>query len=83
MPISPILIEESKFHVQGILLKYFDATEGELDQFANALESEEDWTCGFEDELLPLFLQIRNMCKTCEDITLYPDEQCPDCKNEK
>jgi len=62
MSISPILIEECRFHVLGILLKYFDATEEELNEFENKINSEdqENWTCGFEDELLPLFEEIRN-----------------------
>jgi len=57
------MIAESKEIVTRALVKYFDATEHELDQFANTLESEENWTCGFEDELLPLFLEVRNEIK--------------------
>ncbi len=62
MAISPILIKESKFYVQGILLNYFDATEEELNMFEKKINNEnvENWTCGFEDELLPLFEEIRN-----------------------
>jgi|TARA_B100001758_G_C18266012_1_gene533623 hypothetical protein len=62
MSISPILIEECRFHVLGTLMKYFDATEEELDEFEKQINSEdvENWTCGFEDELLPLFNEIRN-----------------------
>ena len=42
------------------LIKYFDATEEELAAFENALEDpRNDWTCDFEDELLPIFLEVR------------------------
>ena len=81
------MIEQSRENVSHTLVEYFEATEHELACFENKLIIEhgsESWTSGFADELLPMFLEVRNelnnMCKTCEDITLYPDEQCPDCK---
>ena len=84
MAISLEMIKESKGIVVSTLIEHFDAKPSELIMFGRALTSDEDWTCGFADELLPLFLEVRNelnnMCKTCEDITLYPDEQCTDCK---
>ena len=87
MAVSKEMIEQSRENVGHTLVEYFEATEHELACFENKLIIEhgsESWTSGFADELLPMFLEVRNelnnMCKTCEDITLYPDEQCPDCK---
>ena len=87
MAVSKEMIEQSRENVAHTLVEYFEATEHELACFENKLIIEhgvESWTSGFADELLPMFLEVRNelnnMCKTCEDITLYPDEQCPDCK---
>ena len=31
--------------------------------FERALVSDEDWTCGFADELVPLFLEVREKMK--------------------
>ena len=45
------------------LIEHFDATPSELIMFGRALASDEDWTCGFEDELVPLFLEIREKMK--------------------
>ena len=63
MAISKEMIEESRENVSHTLVKYFDATEYELACFENKLIIEhgvDSWTCGFEDELLPMFLEVRN-----------------------
>ena len=58
--ISKEKIAESRENVAFTLIKYFDATEEELAAFENALEDpRNDWTCDFEDELLPIFLEVR------------------------
>ena len=57
------MIAESRENVTCILVKYFDATDHELACFENKLIIEhgiESWTCGFADELLPMFLEVRN-----------------------
>ena len=59
MAISEKMINNSKDSVMKILTKYFDATPAELFQLDLELTDPEDWTCGFEDELLPLFLKLR------------------------
>ena len=61
--ISKEMIAESRENVSHMLVKYFEATEEELARFENKLVIEhgiESWTCGFEDELVPLFLEVRN-----------------------
>ena len=66
MAISKEMIAESKENVSHALVKYFEATEYELACFENRLIIEhgiESWTSGFEDELLPLFLEVRNELK--------------------
>ena len=66
MAISKEMIAESKENVSHALVKYFEATEYELACFENKLVIEhgiESWTSGFEDELLPLFLEVRNELK--------------------
>ena len=60
------MIEESRENVTCTLIKYFDATEHELACFENRLVIEhgiESWTSDFADELLPLFLEVRNELK--------------------
>ena len=62
MATSKEMIAESRENVSHMLVKYFEATELELAQFENRLVIEhgvESWTSGFEDELLPLFLEMR------------------------
>ena len=57
------MIAESRESVTCTLIKYFDATEHELAHFENKLIIEhgiESWTSGFADELLPMFLEVRN-----------------------
>ena len=57
------MIAESRENVTCILVKYFDATDHELAHFENKLIIEhgiESWTSGFADELLPMFLEVRN-----------------------
>ena len=66
MAISKEMIAESRESVSHALVKYFEATEHELACFENRLITEhgsESWTCGFEDELLPMFLEVRNELK--------------------
>ena len=63
MAISLEMIKESKGIVVKGLIKHFDAKPSELVMFGRALASDEDWTCGFEDELLPLFLEVRSKMK--------------------
>ena len=60
------MIAESRENVTCMLIKYFDATERELAHFENKLIIEhgiESWTSGFADELLPMFLEVRNELK--------------------
>jgi hypothetical protein len=61
MSISKEMIKEDKIHVVKALEYYLDATSTEIKQFVKLIEDEdpENWTCGFEDELLPLFEQMR------------------------
>ena len=59
MAISLEMIKESKGIVIKGLIEHFNAKPSELIMFERALASNEDWTCGFEDELVPLFLEIR------------------------
>ena len=64
--VSKEMIAESRENVTCALVKYFDATEHELACFENKLIIEhgvESWTSGFADELLPLFLEVRNELK--------------------
>ena len=66
MAISKEMIIESRENVSHALVKYFEATEHELACFENKLIIEhgvESWTCGFADELLPMFLEVRNELK--------------------
>ena len=61
MTIETKMINECKRSVINVLEEYFGATEEEITLFANFIENEdpENWTCGFEEELLPLFKEIR------------------------
>jgi len=59
MAISEKLINKSKNNVMRLLTLHFNATAAELYQMDIRLTDPEDWTCGFEDELLPLFLEMR------------------------
>ena len=63
MAISLEMIKESKGIVVSTLIKHFNAKPSELIMFERALASDEDWTCGFEDELVPLFLEVRSKMK--------------------
>ena len=63
MAISLEMIKESKGIVVSTLIEHFDAKPSELIMFGRALASDEDWTCGFEDELVPLFLEVRSKMK--------------------
>ena len=63
MAISLEMIKESKGIVVSTLIEHFNAKPSELIMFERALASDEDWTCGFEDELLPLFLEVRSKMK--------------------
>ena len=59
--ISKEMIEESKINVIKSLEYYLDATNEEINQFIERIENEdpENWTCGFGDELVPDFEQMR------------------------
>jgi len=61
--ISPFFINESKLIVINTLKEYFKATNEEIEQFTELVEQEgpENWTCGFGDELLPLFEEMRTL----------------------
>jgi hypothetical protein len=61
MTISKEMITESKESVINVLEEYYGATEEEITKFSNLIENEdpENWTCGFEDELVPLFEEVR------------------------
>jgi len=61
MTIETKMINECKRSVINVLEEYFGATEEEITLFSNFIENEdpENWTCGFEEELLPLFKEIR------------------------
>ena len=61
MMIGTKMINESKRSVINVLEEYYGATEEEITQFSNLIENEdpENWTCGFEDELVPLFEEVR------------------------
>ena len=60
MAISKTMIHESRTDVILALVEHFNATPQELATFVGELEDEENWTCGFEDELVPLFLEVRS-----------------------
>ena len=61
MTISKEMIHESKINVIRSLEYHLDATEKEINQFIERIENEnpENWTCGFGDELVPDFEQMR------------------------
>ena len=63
MAISLEMIKESKGIVVSTLIEHFDAKPSELIMFGRALESDEDWTCDFANELVPLFLEVRSKMK--------------------
>lgn len=60
---SPFFINESKLIVINTLKEHFKATNDEIEQFTKLIEQEdpENWTCGFGDELLPLFEEMRKL----------------------
>ncbi len=60
---SPFFINDSKRIVINTLKEYFKATNDEIEQFTKLIEQEdpENWTCGFGDELLPLFEEMRKL----------------------
>ena len=62
MAISKEMIQEAKTYVIKSLEYHLDATESEIKQFVARIENEdlENWTCGFGDELVPDFEQMRN-----------------------
>tara|TARA_R110000851_G_scaffold333298_1_gene511926 strand:+ start:461 stop:670 length:210 start_codon:yes stop_codon:yes gene_type:complete len=61
MAISKEMIQGDKIKVIETLKKYLNATNKEIKQFIVLVESEdvENWTCGFGDELVPLFEEMR------------------------
>jgi hypothetical protein len=63
MAISLEMIKESKGIVVSTLIEHFDAKPSELIMFGRALVSDEDWTCDFANELVPLFLEVRSKMK--------------------
>ena len=62
MAISKEFIQESKISVIKALEEYLDATNEEINQFIERIENEdpENWTCGFGDELVPDFEEMRS-----------------------
>ena len=62
MSISKEFIQESKISVIKALEEYLDATNEEINQFIERIENEdpENWTCGFGDELVPDFEEMRS-----------------------
>ena len=66
MAISLEMIKESKGIVVKGLIEHFDAKPSELIMFGRALASDEDWTCGFADELVPDFKKMRQENKDKE-----------------
>ena len=56
------LLNGSGIVVKG-LIEHFAAKPNDLIRVGRALASDEDWTCGFEDELVPLFLEISEKMK--------------------
>ena len=69
MAISLEMIKESKGIVVKGLIEHFDAKPSELIMFGRALASDEDWTCGFADELVPLFLEVREKMYLSKTVT--------------
>jgi len=72
MAISKEMIVESRKHVTHALEEYFNATHEELARFENRLIIEhgsESWTCGFADELVPLFLEVREKMYLSKTVT--------------
>tara|TARA_R110002074_G_scaffold236355_4_gene408257 strand:- start:2759 stop:2968 length:210 start_codon:yes stop_codon:yes gene_type:complete len=65
------MIKEDKLIVLKTLRKYFSATDKEIKQFEVLVENEgfENWTCGFDTELVPFFLEMRedNKEKSSDD----------------
>tara|TARA_R110000796_G_scaffold167037_1_gene283882 strand:- start:640 stop:843 length:204 start_codon:yes stop_codon:yes gene_type:complete len=61
MAISKEMINEDKINVIEILKEYLNATDAEIQQFTERVENEdpENWTCGFGDELVPYFEEMR------------------------
>jgi len=61
MAIDKKMIQESKNNVITLLEYHLDATENEIHQFVKRIEDEdpENWTCGFGDELVPDFEEMR------------------------
>ena len=73
MAISKKMIIKSKNNVLKTLVKHFNATQEEISVFETLVENEdrENWTCGFEDELVPLFRQIRRLDKTKDSLDSF------------
>jgi len=61
MAVDKKMIEESKINVIKALEYHLDATEDEIHQFVKRIEDEdpENWTCGFGDELVTGFMEMR------------------------
>jgi len=62
MSINNEFTQESKINVIKALEYHLDATESEIHQFVKRIEDEdiENWTCGFGDELVPDFEEMRS-----------------------
>jgi len=61
MAISKEMIQEAKTYVIKSLEYHLDATKSEINQFIERIENEdpENWTCGFGDELVHDFEEMR------------------------
>jgi len=59
------VVLENKRSVIDSLEEYVGASPIELYLFKSLIESKnrEDWTCDFKDELLPLFMEMRDTLK--------------------
>tara|TARA_Y100000389_G_C17202034_1_gene384168 strand:- start:246 stop:470 length:225 start_codon:yes stop_codon:yes gene_type:complete len=62
MAIDKKMVQESKNNVIALLEYHLGATENEIHQFVKRIEDEdpENWTCGFGDELVPDFEEMRS-----------------------
>ena len=61
MAISKKMIQISKTGTIKLLEDHFGATKKEIKQYTKRIENEdpENWTCGFYDELVPFFEEMR------------------------
>jgi len=65
MVVNEDVVLENKKSVINSLEEYVGASPIELYLFESLIENKnkEDWTCDFKDELLPLFMKMRDTLK--------------------